>query len=262
MSALWLAADELNDFQISNHSLKQQELDSFLRKEERLTKGDVKKRRARQKLVNSYSYSHEEIARMVRDRHGLNKAVVTDYSTAMESLIKRRDEAKATKDYDELEKLNKAIDKLDSENQRQREISERAYRDQVEVNRRMKEANVRRDMAAGMRKRQEDQEALARGTVSNTVADPFIRRETRPKILWNTGDKRNKAEEATSAAAPTPTAPPEAASIAAPQGGAGRVEEDLFLPATAPDLEVVRQKIRNLIGVDPIQATQMSKKER
>eukprot|EP00981_Chlorochromonas_danica_P004636 scaffold919_cov153-Ochromonas_danica.AAC.19 len=253
--------------QISNHSLKQQELDSFLRKEERLTKGDVKKRRARQKLVNSYSYSHEEIARMVRDRHGLNKAVVTDYSTAMESLVKRRDEAKATKDYDELEKLNKAIDKLESENQRQRDISERVYRDQVEVNRRMKEANVRRDMAAGMRKRQEDQEALARGIVSNAVADPFIRRETRPKILWNTGDKRSKADEATSTATPATatTAPSEtAASIAAPQGGGGlgRVEEDLFLPATAPDLEQVRQKIRSLIGVDPFEATQMSKKQR
>jgi len=37
------------------------------------------------------------------------------------------------------------------------------------------ENNIRRDMAAGMRKRQEDREAAAKGVVPGAVADPFIR---------------------------------------------------------------------------------------
>lgn len=182
---------------LSNHTISAQEVDYYLNKlraagQPLPRKRDVKLLRAQQKALNHYAYSHAEIQQMVSNRVGLDKSLATEYSTAMESLLKKRDAAKLTKDYDVLEAVNKTIDALEREDERQREQYEKSARKQVDMNRRMKDANVRRDMAAGMRKRQQDQLALANGVdASSALSDPFIRRETRPKILWNTGTRRS-----------------------------------------------------------------------
>ena len=81
---------------------------------------------------------------------------------------------------------------MQSEYAKQKARHDKAARAQMAVNQRMRDSNVRRDIAAGMRKRQEEQEAAARGTLSNAQADPFIRRETRPKILWNSGRRQKQ----------------------------------------------------------------------
>lgn len=106
---------------------------------------------------------------------GLNKALTTEYSTAMESLLKKLDEAKKDNDVDLVETVRKTIERLEAESARQREVNERASSGNINVNKRSRESNVQRDMAAGMRKRQEDMKAAASGKLSNSVADPFIR---------------------------------------------------------------------------------------
>jgi RNA polymerase-associated protein RTF1 len=154
-----------------------------------LTENQVNARRQKQLKASRHVYTHTEIRDMVRKKSGMNKALVTEYSTAMESLIKKRDEARVDKDLDALEAVQKTIDMLEAESKKQKEMNERSSKHSIEVNKRSRESNVQRDMAAGMRKRAEEQEAAAKGTLSNAVLDPFLRRETRPKILWNTGSK-------------------------------------------------------------------------
>jgi hypothetical protein len=170
-----------------------------------LTENQVNARRQKQLKASRHVYTHSEIRDMVRKKSGMNKALVTEYSTAMESLIKKRDEARADKDLDSLEAVQKTIDMLEAESKKQKEMNERSSKHSIEVNKRSRESNVQRDMAAGMRKRAEEQEAAAKGTLSNAVLDPFLRRETRPKILWNTGSKLRdeQAKESGTTAGPT-----------------------------------------------------------
>lgn len=170
---------------MSNHTVTQAELDAYMKildeKDPQTdpspvaTKRDVRVIRNDQKKLRNYVYSHDEIKSMVKNKVGYNKLLTTEYSTAMESLDKKREEAQKANDTDYLEAINKNIRLLEAENVRQKKIFERTFKKQLEVNRRMKEGNVRRDMAAGMRKRQEDQEAIAKGVMSSAVLDPFIR---------------------------------------------------------------------------------------
>jgi RNA polymerase-associated protein RTF1 len=170
---------------VSNHTVIQDELDEYMNiLDERApqtdpspvaTKRDVRVIRNEQKKLRNYVYSHDEIKSMVKSKVGYNKLLTTEYSTAMESLYKKREEAQISNETEYLEAINKNIRLLEAENERQKKIFERTFKKQLEVNRRMKEGNVRRDMAAGMRKRQEDQEAIAKGVMSSAVLDPFIR---------------------------------------------------------------------------------------
>lgn len=173
---------------ISNHTITQNELEYYLKAvglcdENKLpndphavqTKRDARVIRNEQKKMRNYVYNHDEIKSMVRNKVGFNKLLTTEYSTAMDSLLKKREEAQLLGDKDYLDAVNKNIKLLEHENDRQKTIFEKKFKKQLEVNRRMKESNVRRDMAAGMRKRQEDQEALAKGIVSSAISDPFIR---------------------------------------------------------------------------------------
>jgi hypothetical protein len=49
----------------------------------------VKTRRAKHVDIVQHQYTHDEIKNMIDKRRGLNKAVVTEYSTAKASLQKR-----------------------------------------------------------------------------------------------------------------------------------------------------------------------------
>lgn len=112
---------------------------------------------------------------MVARNSGLDKSLVTEFTTAMDSLNKRLIRAREVKDYESLETIQKTIDRLQKQHDLQKEIFDRATKRQVIVNRKMKEGNTLRDMEAGMRKRQEDLEAAASGKLPNSVTDPFIR---------------------------------------------------------------------------------------
>ncbi len=140
-----------------------------------LTENQVTARRQRQLKASRHVYTHQEIRAMVAKKSGLNKSLVTEYSTAMESLRKKLDEARAEKDYEAISAVQKTIELLESESARPKDANTLASRHHIEVNKRSRESNVQRDMAAGMRKRQEDLEAAASGKLSNAVLDPFLR---------------------------------------------------------------------------------------
>ena len=112
---------------------------------------------------------------MVKKSIGLDKSKVTEFSTAMESLQKKLVAARASKDYEALEIVQKTIDALQQKFEDEKEKFDRATSRQVQVNRKMKENNVRRDMEAGKRLRAENLEAAAKGIQSKAEADPFSR---------------------------------------------------------------------------------------
>ena len=64
-----------------------------------LTKWNVKEIRAKQKKYRYHVYSNEEIEKMVSKKVGLNQVLATEYSTAMENLLKKLEEARNNKDY-------------------------------------------------------------------------------------------------------------------------------------------------------------------
>lgn len=109
---------------LSNHTVSSQEFQFFHNKlpkgraggigeGERLTKGQVRAKRAHWKQLNHYIYSHEEISHMVAAHRGLDKSATTDFSTAMELLQKRREEAVRERDYDALDAINKTVEALE-----------------------------------------------------------------------------------------------------------------------------------------------------
>ncbi len=164
-----------------------------------LTENQINFRRTRQLKLSKHVYTHKEIQEMVARNNGAqtislpfhcltvyfdyigvfiagkDKSKTTEYSTAMESLLKLKEEAREQKDLDALEAVQKTIDQLERESARQKRLNEEASRHHIEVNKRSRESNVQRDMAAGMRKRQEDLEAAAKGKQSSAVLDPFLR---------------------------------------------------------------------------------------
>ncbi len=118
-------------------------------------------------------YTHDEINEMVSRKHGFGGAQVsqTEYSTAMDSLRKKLAEAVATGNAPGLVlQLERAISKLEKESALQKEVFDRATRKQVEVNRRNRENNVARDIAAGLQLKMEEQQ-----TEGDDQKDPFTR---------------------------------------------------------------------------------------
>jgi hypothetical protein len=253
---------------LSNHTLTQREFEHYQHQLRRadmnvLTKRDARLLRAQHKQLNGHVYSHAEVDRMVSLRRGQDKSLVTEYSTAMELLLKRREEAKVSRDYDQLESVNKMIERLEREDHRQREVYELTQRKQVDVNRRMKASNVQRDMAAGKRK----QEALLAGGGADALshADPFIRRETRPKILWNTGKKLHDENSAAAAAVEGSKDTTAAAALAKDGKGssvaASKRDEDAWLLSCSVDIVDIRRKIKALLGAAPVEKMEISKKD-
>jgi hypothetical protein len=209
-------AGEIKELQklekVSNHSLDDKEIEFHLNgmknhllsssagKDERIgsevTKRDLRLIEYRNDYYDkNYKYSHDEISKMVHNQLGMNKLLTTEYVTAMQLLKKRLDEALARNDKEKTDLYRKEMRKLDDITEKQREAFELNAKKQTDINRRMRDSNVIRDMDAGMRKRHDEQEALAKGILPNAISDPFIRRETRPKILWNTSSALQKKRE-------------------------------------------------------------------
>ena len=126
---------------------------------------------------------------MVEAQSGLQVgAIHGDPSKAKENLERRLEKlcAEPTRDYDAMEKLKKAIDLMAETIESNRKAAEHMARKQMAVNRRNKTANIQKDSKAGLRRKELEKEAAEKGDASGLM-DPFIRRETRPTILWNTG---------------------------------------------------------------------------
>jgi hypothetical protein len=267
---------------VSNHTVTQDELELHLKgllekKRQPLTKWDIKVIRAKQKKYKNHTYNVTEIAQMVSKKVGLNNVLATEYSTAMEILHKKMEEARAAKDFKKLEEVQKTIEKLEQVNAKQRENFEKTAKAGVEINRKMKENNMLRDMKAGMRKRQEDQEALARGILSNAVTDPFIRRETRPKVLWKSQNKlaEQAGEEDAAKKAPQqqPPQPQQAAAstavstaTAAPSSNKhannNKSLDDDIVIGSVMTIEEISARLKQRVGVDFLSEFYKSKKDK
>jgi hypothetical protein len=220
---------------VSNHTIQQNELDFHLqgltnRKQKGLTKRDVKVLRFYQKQYRDRVYTHDEIKEMVSKKVGLNKVLATEYTNAMNTLIQKRQEAIQNRDDDALRAIQKTISQLEAENDRQKIVFEKAYRKQIEANKQMKENNTRRDLLASMQRKKEDQEAREKGVIPNSIADPFIRRETRPSNLWVS---KLKTEGTADPKTPTPRAAP------APKVDKQSVNYEFVIPEEANMDEVI-----------------------
>jgi len=226
-----------------------------------LTKTQVNYIRQRIVEASNHVYTNDEIQNMVKLKLGLNRAATTEYSTAMEDLEQRRALAAQEQDYDVLELLQKTIDKFKTQMAAEKEKFDMATRKSLEVNKRNRESNMLRDMKAGMRKRQEDHLAAKQGIKSQAEADPFIRRETKPKILWNTGKRlaeadANKDKEKPAAAATSAVAKPSKSqqAVLAPDG-------EMFT-ASNVSLNEIRRRVAQKLGADPFEACKLSPRER
>eukprot|EP00598_Pedospumella_elongata_P004660 CAMPEP_0184971838 /NCGR_PEP_ID=MMETSP1098-20130426/3987_1 /TAXON_ID=89044 /ORGANISM="Spumella elongata, Strain CCAP 955/1" /LENGTH=763 /DNA_ID=CAMNT_0027494033 /DNA_START=71 /DNA_END=2362 /DNA_ORIENTATION=- len=235
-----------------------------------LTKNQV---RAMRKLFLSHTVQHvytdQEIKDMVKKSIGLDKSKVTEYSTALESLQKRQALARENKDFEALEVVQKTIEAVQRRFADEKEKFDKAASRSMAVNRRMKESNVQRDMAAGNRLRAENLEAAAKGVQSKAEADPFSRRETRPKILWNTGkrleDARLPEGTAPTAAAAESTAAASTADVTSTTSNKENREvhgKPLWKVIEPPSLEQIRRRVKQRLGVDPVQEAARSVRER
>jgi hypothetical protein len=121
---------------------------------------------------------------MVFKRRGFNKAVTTDFSSALESLNKKLKTAMESKDWDSVGIFSKYIDKLQLAIEKEKSLVESRSLVPTSLNLRNKEKNFKKDLQAGQRKKLLQQES---GKPLLIDSDPFIRRETRPQKLWNTG---------------------------------------------------------------------------
>lgn len=195
---------------------------------------------------------------MVTNKVGLNKVLSTEYSNAMETLLLKRQEAITNCDDDARRAIQKTIDAIEKENERQKIVFEKAYRKQIETNKRMRENNTKRDLMASMQKRKEDKEAQAKGVVPNSIADPFVRRETRPTILWISKVKGEDA--AADPKTPTPRPAPTVVSVDANQNNQ-QINYEFVIPEET-NMDEVRQRLVGYLGFDIIEAATITPKER
>jgi hypothetical protein len=138
----------------------------------------------------------------------------------------------------------------------------------------MREMNTKRDMEAGMRKRREDQEAAAKGILSHSVTDPFVRRETRPKNLWMTTSHRPppKPEDgttqstATAASTTADSTTDAAASTTATKKATHEkrfgAQDDTWPIPLVVDIEQMRKRFKRRHGVDPLENVNLDKQAR
>lgn len=193
---------------ISNHTITEHEIMFHIkglqgRGMATITKWDVKKKRRQMKaLTGGYVYSNEEIDTMIKAKTGMNNVFQTDHTSALEELKQKREKVRRQVpiDYELLDLISKEIEKLENGIEHDKEKFDKAYKLKAEINTRMRSQNTKRDMEAGMRQRQEEREAIAKGKQPNAITDPFVRRETRPKILFQTSSQIKAKEEEKKAA--------------------------------------------------------------
>lgn len=158
-----------------------------------LRKNEIEKRKKRIAENLVHTYTNEEIQSMVEKNAAKNKALTTTNANALKILEYRLASARAEEDFDEMEKLQKDIEKIKREIDLSKELYVKNYGVLTDLNKRNKSLNVQIDMQAAERRRIQEQELMARGGAKNLV-DPFARRETRPQILWLTGKKKTKED--------------------------------------------------------------------
>lgn len=97
------------------------------------------------------------------------------------------------------------------------------------------------------------------------LIDALRRRETRPKILWRTGKDKNQSQESSqndaSGNIPADVAAVTAAAMSKKPKAAAR-DEEAWLLSDRIDADEIRRRIKASIGVDPIEQSLVSKKER
>jgi RNA polymerase-associated protein RTF1 len=177
---------------ISNSRIRADEFDFYVEKIRSsrsykvLTERQVINRRRDMLDSMQHSYTHDEISAMVQRKQGLGAKVInTEFSTAMESLLKKRNKARENPDdvdYEALEEVDKAIAALQESMAKEKEIFNKVSSAQISLNQRNRDSNFYKDVKYGTAK----SKALkaSGGQAGQAAEDPFTRRETRPTNIW------------------------------------------------------------------------------
>lgn len=253
---------EAKMYKVSNSRITQREFDEFLgvlerSKEESYLprKKTVEKRRARIREASQHTYTHEEVAEMIKKNAMKAAKHTSNYSHAMEELQKGLKRARAAGDLEALEKVQKEIDKLEREMEVAREQYARRYSANTNINRRNKERNLQMDMKAGVRKREMDMKK----SKEEKRTDPFARREARPSILWVTGNQKTSGGDNKEASkpAPQPDVPPPAPTKPTSDEANSEMEVEMDQPAS---LEELGKRIEKRFGFNPYTASLQNKR--
>ena len=111
-------------------------------------------------------------------------------TVTLDLLERQLREAQEAHDHNQADRIQKKINKINQDIGRAKQKYEQSGR-LSNINQRNRDLNLQMDNAAAKRKK--ENEMKSSGTEKE--ADPFARRETRPKILWITGNKKKKEEE-------------------------------------------------------------------
>lgn len=185
---------------------------------------------------------------MVDKKHG--KTISQGEQDVLAQKIRELDAARESKNLDQMELLGKQISALKSSISRKKELFDRNLK-LANINKRNKATNIATDLESGRRKKDE---AKTKGDDShNADVDPFARRETRPKILWNTGSGKKKQTNAASsplaqASQNTPRSAEKAFPLEALHG--------------SDTIEAARLRLAQRLGVDPWKEAQLDKRTR
>lgn len=132
---------------ISNHNITQDEYDFYLNRNDeksakKLLKKEVNLIRFKHLNVTKYAYNSADIDKMIKEKSGMKAKIFnTDFSTAYEKLINRKEEIlklpeKDNKIYEELDEIDKEIEFLNDLNKKSMTLAELTFKRQQEVNRR------------------------------------------------------------------------------------------------------------------------------
>eukprot|EP01035_Chromulina_nebulosa_P020353 gene20353-26417_t len=258
--------------QISNSRITENEFNHYKQhlgeRFKLLTKEQISNRYKKIQNASNHVYSQEEITQMVHNKQGYNKEMVTDFFTARNSLMKRRMKAIETQDFDELTIIDKQIDVLENKFKIDKEKCDKIAIKFVSINKRNREENFKKDVAAGKKKKLESND----GVVASSSTNPYLRRETRPVNLWNTGVKLEKAKaEIDSGGVTIPSTNQLATNIDSNSISANstvahnltikhKIENDFYNYST--NFEEVRKRMRQRLGVDPYELSLEDPRER
>jgi hypothetical protein len=239
-----------------------------------LTKKQVENRRETIVQATKHVYTDKEIKDMVRLKQGMNKALVTNYQNAMTSLRNNRQRFLDDNNMEKVHEVDKTIEKLEKEIALQKVLFDRAAVKFSSLNRRNREGNFKKDVEAGVKKRQEE----SKGNVVTAAKNPYLRRETRPTNLWNTGAKlsaaraevdnkggASSAASTTAAAARKPASESTSAAAAQVASASSSAAAGAMSKSSAFDMisiDEIRQRFLQKHGFDPIAAAMISPQDR
>lgn len=188
---------------VSNSRISQNELNRYLHDISKqtpsikpMTKNEAINRRKRVNEILNHRYTNEEIKSLVTNRLGLSNFLTTEYSTAKERLEEKLAKAIAEEDDALRVKLQRELDKIETNYNLQKERNEMEAAKRVGLNKRNRMKNSKSDIQASvLRKAKEARQAeiLESGGVKEGTLDPFRRREARPQIIWNTTGQLDKS---------------------------------------------------------------------